>query len=424
MDHEMESSSVISGSQALNVPVHVEVCIKDSCSENHHDLEERVREYIQQTYESFEDGPISFETNAYLKHNVRSIHLCDVELSSSEGIVSADLAELIVHIFQLDADGGVDEEADDADGVSACQQWVLPSKEFHGLWENLIYDSNVKSELLEYAATALLFSECNVDPNVIAWNRVVLLHGPPGTGKTSLCKALAQKLAIRFSHRYTQGMLLEINSHSLFSRWFSESGKLVQKLFAKIGEQVEDEDSLVCVLIDEVESLTAARKAAIAGSEPSDAIRSVNALLTQIDKLREKPNVLIITTSNITEAIDLAFVDRADIKQFIGPPSEFARYEILRSCINELMRVGIVQAAEPLGAHKHFKRGQVTPQMNSLMQVAVQCEGLSGRTLRKLPFIAHAMFVSSIMTPLESYLVALNNAVAKEKASRAMMETA
>jgi len=105
----MESSSVISGSQALNVPVHVEVCIKDSCSENHHDLEERVREYIQQTYESFEDGPISFETNAYLKHNVRSIHLCDVELSSSEGIVSADLAELIVHIFQLDADGGVDE---------------------------------------------------------------------------------------------------------------------------------------------------------------------------------------------------------------------------------------------------------------------------------------------------------------------------
>ena len=53
----------------------------------------------------------------------------------------------------------------------------------------------------------------------------------PGTGKTSLCKALAQKLAIRLSDRYNYGQLIEINAHSLFSKWFSESGKLVMKLF-------------------------------------------------------------------------------------------------------------------------------------------------------------------------------------------------
>ena len=51
---------------------------------------------------------------------------------------------------------------------------------------------------------------------------------------------------------YTQARLLEINSHSLFSRWFSESGKLVQRLFSNITEMVEDEDCFVVVLIGQL----------------------------------------------------------------------------------------------------------------------------------------------------------------------------
>ena len=49
--------------------------------------------------------------------------------------------------------------------------------------------------------------------------------------------------------RYPHSRLLEINSHSLFSRWFSESGKLVQRLFNSITEMVEEEDTFVVVLI-------------------------------------------------------------------------------------------------------------------------------------------------------------------------------
>lgn len=85
---------------------------------------------------------------------------------------------------------------------------------------------------------------------------------------------------------YEQGHLIEVNAHSLFSKWFSESGKMVMGLFAKVREILEDGDSFVCVLIDEVESLTAARQAAIGGNEPSDAVRVVNALLTQLDQLK------------------------------------------------------------------------------------------------------------------------------------------
>lgn len=39
---------------------------------------------------------------------------------------------------------------------------------------------------------------------------------------------------------------------------------------------------------------------------------------------------------------DIAFVDRADIKAYVGPPTLQARYEILRSCLQELIRTGIL----------------------------------------------------------------------------------
>jgi SpoVK/Ycf46/Vps4 family AAA+-type ATPase len=72
----------------------------------------------------------------------------------------------------------------------------------------------------------------------------------PGTGKTSLARALAQKLAIRLQHRYSAGArLMELNAHSLFSRWYSESGKLVQRAFSGVMEMADDPDIFLVLLI-------------------------------------------------------------------------------------------------------------------------------------------------------------------------------
>ena len=66
----------------------------------------------------------------------------------------------------------------------------------------------------------------------------------------------------------------------------------------------------------------------MSGLECRDAVRVVNALLTEIDKIKQHSNVLILTTSNITGSIDLAFADRAEIKQYNGFPTQAAIYQI------------------------------------------------------------------------------------------------
>jgi len=401
-----------------SVQVHIEVSLLEASCAN----AEEVQPYVMRLVEAagmLQEGYIDFQSCDYLSQNVESLRVSDLEV----GPVSLAQANVSVHVFKLDDDGAAEEQDDE--GVAACSQWQLPAREYHGLWESLMYDNGIKNRLLEFSSTALRFADAMVDPNLIAWNRVVLLHGPPGTGKTSLSKALAQKLSIRFSDRYMHGELLEINAHSLFSRWFSESGKLVQKLFSRIHDLVDDPDVFVCVLIDEVESLTAARKAAIAGSEPSDAIRAVNALLTQIDRLQTKQNVMIIATSNLTEAIDLAFIDRADIKQYIGPPSEMARYEILRSCISELCRVQLVQLDEGEQDLTPYAELPTTPNTGSqfLLRAVRTCDGLSGRALRKLPFLAFASHVGSSSCTLYAYLHALQQAVERELDSRKQLDS-
>ncbi|KAG8572262.1 hypothetical protein GDO81_011996, partial [Engystomops pustulosus] len=330
--------------------------------------------------------------DSFLVKNVNSVAVVDTELKIKDRKpIDLGKCNICVHVFQLNEEGPSAENLEEEnEELVAANHWILPAVDFHGLWESLIYDCEIKSNLLDYVTTTLLFSDKNVDSNLIAWNRVVLLHGPPGTGKTSLCKALAQKLSIRLASRYRYGQLIEINSHSLFSKWFSE-----------------------------VESLTAARSACRAGTEPSDAIRVVNAVLTQIDQIKRYPNVVILTTSNITEKIDLAFVDRADIKQYIGPPSPSAIFNIYISCIEELMRCQIIYPRQQLLTLRDLEMiGYVENNVSKLSlllnDISRKSVGLSGRVLRKLPFLAHALFIQSPSVTIEKFLEALSLAVNKQ----------
>ena len=153
------------------------------------------------------------------------------------------------------------------DEAVAFQNWLLPAVEFDGLWETLVFEEEIKGRLLRYVSTAMRFAELGVDGNVIAWNRVVLLRAAEHGQDVALQGAVAEARDPAERH-VRAGRLVEVNAHSLFSKWFSESGKMVMGLFARIREILDDGDAFVCVLIDEVESLTAARKAALGAASP------------------------------------------------------------------------------------------------------------------------------------------------------------
>ncbi|KAF9246966.1 P-loop containing nucleoside triphosphate hydrolase protein [Melanogaster broomeanus] len=383
-----------------------------------------VRDYITSSYERLSLPSVlnGWNIDPTLASSVE--HIAVSESSCPLEYLPLNEISLQIHTYQPSENDTVEEYANGpSDGgadVLAASVCELPCRSWEGLWEGLIYADNIKLKLLDYIHATLLLSDANIDLNLISWNRVVLLHGPPGTGKTSLCRALAQKLSIRLSYRYPQARILEINSHSLFSRWFSESGKLVQRLFTNIMGMVEDEDCFVVVLIDEVESLTAARAGAMAGTEPSDGLRVVNALLTQLDKLKHKKNVLVMSTSNprqshsLTRNADSAFVDRADIIQYVDLPPREAIYEILRSSLCEFILKGILQEAsvpqltDALYKEKYSKTRPSDEVMGpcytqedkigqTLLELATKCreQGLSGRALRRLPVLALARYINA-----------------------------
>jgi transitional endoplasmic reticulum ATPase len=142
----------------------------------------------------------------------------------------------------------------------------------------------------------------------------VLLYGPPGTGKTLIAKAVANEAGAHF---------IGIQGPEIISKYYGESEKELREKF----EEAEKNAPSV-IFIDELDSIAPRRDEVVGEVER----RVVAQLLTLMDGLSGRGNVIVIAATNREEAIDPALrrPGRFDREIEIGVPTQAGRLEILQ----------------------------------------------------------------------------------------------
>jgi transitional endoplasmic reticulum ATPase len=153
-----------------------------------------------------------------------------------------------------------------------------------------------------------LFTRLGVDPP-----RGVLLHGPPGTGKTRLARAVANESDAEF---------FLINGPEIMGSAFGESEKKLREIFEAATKAAPS-----ILFIDEIDSI-APKRGQVQGETEK---RLVAQLLTLMDGLESRLNLVVIAATNRPEAVDEALrrPGRFDREIIVGVPDVAGRREIL-----------------------------------------------------------------------------------------------
>ncbi|KAI5151392.1 pachytene checkpoint protein 2 [Enteropsectra breve] len=220
--------------------------------------------------------------------------------------------------------------SDKSESRGKYKTFVLPNKEFHNLYEHIIMDDETKYSLLDYLLRSEFINrqlEHHRFPCAPKGGCTMLLHGAPGMGKSSLCRALAQKYAIRVQKEMC---LAEINCSHLISKFYGESLKIIADIFLNA-------DAQTVFIFDEIESLVLRRQATLSKNEPLDTLRILNVLLSIMDQRRH----IMLFTSNFKDELDPAFLDRCDIVFQVQALEPEKIYGLIVSITRNIVQCGI-----------------------------------------------------------------------------------
>ncbi|MEM2515294.1 MAG: CDC48 family AAA ATPase [Candidatus Caldarchaeum sp.] len=153
-----------------------------------------------------------------------------------------------------------------------------------------------------------LFRHLGIEPP-----KGVILYGPPGTGKTLIAKAIANETGAHF---------VSINGPEIMSKFYGESEARLREVF-----QEAEQSAPSIIFIDELDAI-APKRSEVTGEVER---RVVSQLLTLMDGLKSRGQVIVIGATNRIEAVDPALrrPGRFDREIRIGVPDRNGRREIL-----------------------------------------------------------------------------------------------
>lgn len=158
--------------------------------------------------------------------------------------------------------------------------------------------------------------------------RAVLFEGPPGTGKTSCARVIANQAGVP---------LMYVPLEVVMSKYYGESERLLGKVFSLANELPNG----AIIFLDEVDSFAVARD-----SEMHEATRRIlSVLLRQIDGFEQDKKVVVIAATNRKQDLDPALISRFDSMITFGLPDHENRQEIAAQYAKHLTKAELAELA-------------------------------------------------------------------------------
>ena len=185
---------------------------------------------------------------------------------------------------------------------SAMREVYLEPPDVH--WSDIGGLEEVKHELQEAVEWPMRFPDMyNKLGHTIP--KGVLLHGPSGTGKTMLAKAVATESEANF---------ISVKGPELLSKWVGESEKGVREIFRRARQA-----SPCVIFFDEIDSIAPVR--GLEGSGHASTERMVSQLLTEMDGIDEMRGVVVLAATNRADMIDPALLRPGRFDKIIYVPN-------------------------------------------------------------------------------------------------------